>query len=383
MSVTAKPTAPATAAAAPQSGDSGADRLSLASQRQLVWLKFRRHRLALVSLGVLGALYLLAIFADFFAPYPKNYRIPDAQFSSPTRIRVFDQAAGFTAPFVYAARKELDEATFTYRTVPDRSRRIPLRFFTRGAPYKILGLIPSRTRLFGVAEGYVALFGTNNIGMDVYSQTLYAGRISLSVGLVGVLISFVLGVTLGGISGYFGGFVDDAIQRLIEFILSLPQLPLWIALSAAIPNNWSGIETFFAITIILSFIGWTGLARVVRGRLISMREEDYVMAAKVAGSTDRKVIMGHLLPGFLSYLVVSITLAIPHMILGETTLSFLGLGILPPEVSWGSMMQQARSLIVIFNYPWHLIPTIFIVTAVLAFNFIGDGLRDAADPYSR
>ena len=383
MSVTAKPAAPTAAAAAPQSGDSGADRLSLASQRQLVWLKFRRHRLALVSLGVLGALYLLAIFADFFAPYPKNYRIPDAQFSSPTRIRVFDPAAGFTTPFVYAARKVLDEATFTYRTVPDRSRRIPLRFFTRGAPYKILGLIPAHTRLFGVTEGYVALFGTNNIGMDVYSQTLYAGRISLSVGLVGVLISFFLGVTLGGISGYFGGFVDDAIQRLIEFILSLPQLPLWIALSAAIPNNWSGIETFFAITIILSFIGWTGLARVVRGRLISMREEDYVMAAKVAGSTDRKVIVGHLLPGFLSYLVVSITLAIPHMILGETTLSFLGLGILPPEVSWGSMMQQARSLIVIFNYPWHLIPTIFIVTAVLAFNFIGDGLRDAADPYSR
>ena len=380
MSVTSSPAA---AAAPAQSGDSDGDRLSHASQRQLVWLKFRRHKLALVSLAVLAALYVLAIFADFFGPYPKNYRIPDAQFSSPTRIRVFDPATGFTGPFVYAARKEFDEATYTYRTVPDRSRRITIRFFIRGAPYKILGLIPSQTRLFGVTEGYVALFGTNNIGMDVYSQSLYAGRISLSVGLIGVLISFLLGVTLGGISGYFGGFVDDAIQRLIEFILSLPQLPLWIALSAAIPNNWSGIETFFAITIILSFIGWTGLARVVRGRLISMREEDYVMAAKVAGSTDRKVIVSHLLPGFLSYLVVSITLAIPHMILGETTLSFLGLGILPPEVSWGSMMQQARSLIVIFNYPWHLIPTIFIVTAVLAFNFIGDGLRDAADPYSR
>ena len=218
--------------------------------------------------------------------------------------------------------------------------------------------------------------------MDIFSQTLYAGRISLSVGLVGVLISFVLGVVLGGISGYFGGRVDDIIQRTIEFLMSLPQLPLWIALSAAIPNNWTGIKTFFAITIILSVIGWTGLARVVRGRLIAMREEDYVMAAKVAGTGSAAIIGGHLLPGFLSYLVVSITLAVPYMILGETTLSFLGLGILPPEVSWGSQMRAAKSLTVIFVYPWHLIPTIFIVTAVLSFNFIGDGLRDAADPYS-
>ena len=374
---------PSTPATPDPTSESASDRLSYASQRQLVWFKFRRHKVALVSVGVLAALYVLAVFADFFAPYPKNYRIPDAQFSSPTRIRVFDPATGISAPFVYAGRKELDEATFTYRTVPDLSRKLTLSYFTLGAPYKILGLIPTRIRLFGVAAGYVALFGTNNLGMDIYSQTLYAARISLSVGLIGVLISFLLGVVLGGVSGYLGGFVDDAIQRLIEFILSLPQLPLWIALSATIPNTWSGIETFFAITIILSFIGWTGLARVVRGRLISMREDDYVMAAKVAGATDRRVILNHLLPGFLSYLVVSITLAVPHMILGETTLSFLGLGILPPEVSWGSMMQQARSLIVIFNYPWHLIPTVFIVTAVLAFNFVGDGLRDAADPYSR
>ena len=245
------------------------------------------------------------------------------------------RARGFSRPFVYGMTKVLDEATFTYQTVPDLSQRHHLRFFTEGHPYRLLGLLPAKRRLFGVEDGYVALFGTDQLGMDIFSQTLYAGRISLSVGLVGVLISFVLGVVLGGISGYFGGRVDDLIQRTIEFLMSLPQLPLWIALSAAIPNNWTGIKTFFAITIILSVIGWTGLARVVRGRLIAMREEDYVMAAKVAGTGSAAIIGGHLLPGFLSYLVVSITLAVPYMILGETTLSFLGLGILPPEVRLG------------------------------------------------
>ena len=360
----------------------GEDALAYASQYQLIRHRFKKHKLALVSLGVLGLLYLISIFADFFAPYEKNHRVRDAQFSAPTRVRIYEPGRGFSRPFVYGMTKVLDEATFTYQTVPDLSQRHHLRFFTEGHPYRLLGLLPAKRRLFGVEDGYVALFGTDQLGMDIFSQTLYAGRISLSVGLVGVLISFVLGVVLGGISGYFGGRVDDIIQRTIEFLMSLPQLPLWIALSAAIPNNWTGIKTFFAITIILSVIGWTGLARVVRGRLIAMREEDYVMAAKVAGTGSAAIIGGHLLPGFLSYLVVSITLAVPYMILGETTLSFLGLGILPPEVSWGSQMRAAKSLTVIFVYPWHLIPTIFIVTAVLSFNFIGDGLRDAADPYS-
>ena len=335
------------------------------------------------SLVVLTLLYIGAIFADFIAPYEKNYRIPDVQFSAPTRVRVYEPGKGFSRPFVFAVTQQLDIKTFTYETVIDRSQKWYLRFFVKTDPYKLLGFIPVSHRLFGVDTGYISLFGTDNLGIDILSQTLYASRISLSVGLVGVAISFVLGVILGGISGYFGGTVDLIIQRIIEFIMTLPQLPLWIALSAAVPNRWTGIQTFFAITVILSLVGWTNLARVVRGRLISMREEDYVMAARVAGRRDGAIIRRHLLPGFMSYLVVSITLAIPAMILGETTLSFLGVGILPPEVSWGAMLRDANNLTLIFNYTWYLTPCIFVIVAVLAYNFIGDGLRDAADPYSR
>lgn len=357
--------------------------LAYASQGKLVWRKFRKHKVAIGSMVVLGVLYIGAIFADFIAPYEKNYRIPQVQFSSPTRVRIFEPGKGFTRPFVFAMAKKLDAKTFTYKTIPDRSQKWHIRLFVKTTPYKLLGFIPVSRRLFGVDNGYISLFGSNKLGIDIFSQTLYASRVSLSIGLVGVAISFVLGVLLGGISGYFGGTVDSIIQRIIEFIMCLPQLPLWIALSAAIPNRWTGIQTFFAITVILSLIGWTGLARVVRGRLVSMREDDYVMAARLAGTRDGAIIRRHLLPGFTSYLVVSITLAIPGMILGETTLSFLGVGILPPEVSWGSMLTDANNLTMIYSYPWYLIPCIFVVVAVLAFNFVGDGLRDAADPYSR
>ena len=357
--------------------------LAFASQGQLVWHNFRKHKVAMGSLVVLTLLYIGAIFADFIAPYEKNYRIPDVQFSAPTRVRVYEPGKGFSRPFVFAVTKQLDIKTFTYETVIDRSQKWYLRFFVKTDPYKLLRVIPVSHRLFGVDTGYISLFGTDNLGIDILSQTLYASRISLSVGLVGVAISFVLGVILGGISGYFGGTVDELIQRFIEFIITLPQLPLWIALSAAVPNRWTGIQTFFAITVILSLVGWTSLARVVRGRLISMREEDYVMAARVAGRRDGAIIRLHLLPGFMSYLVVSITLAIPAMILGETTLSFLGVGILPPEVSWGAMLREANDVTLIFNYTWYLTPCIFVIVAVLAFNFVGDGLRDAADPYAR
>ena len=353
-----------------------------ASQSQLIWYRFKKHRLAAASLMFLALLYFVAVFADFFAPYEQNYRIPGAQLSAPTPIGFYIPEEGLTRPFVHRMERELDQETFTYETVPVPDERVPVRFFVKGSEYRILGLLPARLRLFGVEDGYIALFGTDQLGIDIFSQTLYAARISLSVPLVGVTISFIIGVILGGISGFFGGWVDDVVQRLIEFLMGLPQLPLWIALSAAIPMNWTGIQTFFAITVILSLVGWTNLARVVRGRLLSLREEDYVPAAVISGASDKHIIARHLLPGVMSYLVVNVSLAIPHMILGETTLSFLGLGILPPEVSWGSMMQQARSLTVIFNYSWHLIPTIFIVLSVLAFNFVGDGLRDAADPYS-
>lgn len=359
------------------------DDLAFASQGTLLWHKFRKHKVAMASLVVLILMYLAAIFAEFIAPYEKNYRVRDAQLSAPTIVRIFEPGEGLSWPFVFAMKQELDTKTFTYKTVIDRSEKWHLRFFVKTDPYKLLGFIPLSYRLFGVDSGYVCLFGADNLGLDIFSQTLYASRISLSIGLIGVAISFVLGVILGGISGYFGGTVDLIIQRIIEFVISLPQLPLWIAMSAAFPNRWTGIQTFFALTIVLSLVGWTSLARVVRGRLISLREEEYIMAAKVYGASDGRIITRHLLPGFMSYLVVSVTLAIPAMILGETTLSFLGIGILPPEVSWGAMLKDANDLTLIANYPWHLAPCIFVILAVLAFNFIGDGLRDAADPYSR
>jgi len=221
------------------------------------------------------------------------------------------------------------------------------------------------------------------LGRDLFSRTIYASRISLSIGLVGVAISFILGCILGGISGYYGGAADMAVQRVVEFFISLPQIPLWMALAAAVPVNWSVIKTYFAITVILSFVGWTDLARVVRGKLLELREEDFVMAAKIAGATDGRVIIRHLLPSFLSYLIVSLTLSIPYMILGETSLSFLGLGIRPPAVSWGALLKDAQQVSVVALYPWLLIPGIFVIATVLAFNFLGDGLRDAADPYKQ
>jgi peptide/nickel transport system permease protein len=228
----------------------------------------------------------------------------------------------------------------------------------------------------------IYFFGTDKFGQDIFSQTIYGSRVSLFIGLAGVIISFIIGSILGGISGFYGGKIDEIIQRVIDFVISIPQIPFWMALSAGIPNEWTGIQTFLAITVILSLVGWTGLARVVRGKIISLREEDYVLAAKICGATNTVIITKHLIPGFLSYLIVHITLAIPQMILAETALSFLGLGILPPDVSWGSLLKEAQNLTLIAEYPWYLIPCIFVIVTVLAFNFIGDGLRDAADPYT-
>ena len=360
-----------------------AERLDEASQYQLMIAKFRKHRIATISFVLLALLYLVAICAEFVAPYEPLQRFEDQIYASPSVIHFTDANGNLTLPFIYGSTSELDFATFSYKSAVDESTRYPIRFFVETEPYKLAGFIPMNLRLFGAENGQpVFLFGADNLGRDLFSRIIYASRVSLFVGLIGVFISFILGITLGGISGYFGGVIDVVIQRLVEFILSIPQIPLWMALSAAIPEEWTGIQTFLAITVILSLVGWTGLARVVRGKIISLREEDYVTAAKISSASNLSIIFRHLLPGFTSYLIVHITLAIPGMILGETTLSFLGLGINPPDISWGSLLQQAQDVTIVSTYPWLLVPCAFVMFAVILYNFIGDGLRDAADPYT-
>ena len=361
-----------------------AEHLLEASQYGLMLAKFKKHRLALVSFYLLAAIYLIAICADFVAPYDTQTRFGDLVYASPTQIHLRDAQGNFHLPFVYARTSKLDEATYTYNFVDDTTQRFPLQFFVKGEPYKMWGLIPGDVHLIGIqSEQPLFLLGSDQLGRDLFSRIVYAARVSLFIGFAGVLVSFLLGILLGGLSGYFGGVMDLIIQRVIEFIMSIPQIPLWMGLSAAIPRDWTGIQRFFAITVILSLVGWTGLARVVRGKIISLRDEDHGTAAKISSASDLAIIFKHLLPGFTSYLVVHITISIPGMILGETTLSFLGLGITAPNVSWGSLLQQATDVTVIGFYPWLLFPCAAIILAVILFNFIGDGLRDAADPYSR
>ena len=265
----------------------------------------------------------------------------------------------------------------------DREKVYPIQFLVRGDRYKMWGLVESDLHLIGIAEGTLALFGTDPLGRDLLSRTISAMRISLSIGLIGVALSFILGCLLGGISGFFGGPVDMAIQRIIDFLVSIPTLPLWMALSAALPPEWPQLRIYFGITVILSLFSWPGLARTVRGKLISSREEDFVMAARIAGTGELKTIVSHLLPSFLSYLIVNVTLSIPGMILGETALSFIGLGLRPPTVSWGVLLQDAQNIRTLYHTPWLLLPGLFVIVVVLSFNFLGDGLRDSADPYQR
>jgi peptide/nickel transport system permease protein len=360
---------------------SAEERYYLASQWQMMWRKFRRHKLAIVGSAVLLALYLSAILADFLAPYPKEIRFEKYGYRPPTPVHFFDQGR-FRGPFVYGTTKERDMRTLEAIYTVDTSAVHPLRFFVQGEPYSVLGLFETGLRLFAVEEpGAIFLFGTDNLGRDLFSRILHGARLSLSIGLVGVSLSFLIGVTLGGISGYFGGIVDTIIQRVIEFFISVPTTPLWLALSAALPKDWSIVRVYFAIGIILSLMGWGGLARVVRGKFLELRELDYVLAARVAGVSEWSIIWVHLVPNFASYLIVELTLAIPGMILGETALSFLGLGLRAPAVSWGVLLEKAQNIASVAVYWWALVPALFVMITVMAFNFVGDGLRDAADPY--
>lgn len=364
--------------------DVKSERYYYAKQWQLIWWRFRRHRLAMLSLILLIILYLIAIFPEFAAPYDAQTRFEKFQQSPPTKVRFFDENGGFQRPFIYPLKRELDQKTFKYTYTADTSQRYPILFFVEGDSYKLWGRWEGNRHFFGtgVDGPPLVLFGTDELGRDILSRTFYGARISLSIGFVGVFLSFFIGVLLGGLSGYFGGVIDEVIQRIIDFLLSIPALPFWMALAAALPREWSAIQTYFAITVILSIIGWSGLARVVRGKLLALREEDYSLAAQAAGASQPRIIFRHLLPGFTSHLIVSLTLAIPGSILGETSLSFLGLGMQPPAVSWGVLLRDAQDMVVVAQQPWRLIPGLFVIVAVLLFNFIGDGLRDAADPYS-
>lgn len=359
------------------------EKMYFASQWTLMFKKLKKHKLAQISMVILSMLYIQMLFAQFISPYGLESYDSKVMNAPPTKIHFVDQSGQFhIQPFVYVYKQERDPETLRKYYVEDTTVRYPIQLFARGETYDFLGLFETDVHLFGVQEpAKIFLFGTDKLGRDLFSRIALGSMISLTIPLAGVFISFVLGITIGSISGYFGGMVDTIIQRIIEVIKSFPTLPLWMALSAAIPPRISVVKMFLLITIILSFISWTGLARTVRSKFMSLKTEDYIMAAKVAGVSDMKIIVTHMIPGFISYLVVQMTLSIPGMIIGETSMSFLGLGIRPPATSWGVLLQEAQQVQNIALYPWKLIPLIYVVVTVLAFNFFGDGLRDAADPY--
>ena len=353
-----------------------------ASQWDLMWWRFRQHKFALVSAALLLALYLVAIFAEFFMPYGAWDRVSSAAQGPPTKIHIAAGDGGLARPYVYRVERRVDPETYRWSYVEIEDAAYPIQFFVRGHAYKLLGLIPTDVHLFGVdAEAGIWLFGLDLLGYDIFSRTIYGARVSLFIGLIGVLLTFFFGILIGGIAGYAGGLVDWSLERLNELLRTVPTLPLLVMLSGIIPKSWPIVQTYFVMTLILSFVGWVGLARVVRGRLLSMREEDFALAAIVAGCSNMRIIFRHLLPGFMSHLIASLTLSIPSMILGETALSYLGLGLYRPAVSWGVMLADTRNIQAIANLPWMLIPAAWVLVTVLLFNFFGDGLRDAADPH--
>ncbi|MTI60449.1 MAG: ABC transporter permease [Firmicutes bacterium] len=352
------------------------------SRRQLMWRKFKRNRLGVIGSIIVILMYFTVIFAGFLSPYTLEHKDYSHITAPPQRIRIFDEN-GLSAPFVYGYKASMDMETLERKYEIDKSKKYYVDFLIHnGNEYKFLGLFKTDLHLFGVNEGQIFLFGTDEYGSDLLSRVLLGGRVSLSISLLGPLVSVIIGSTLGTISGFAGGIVDTIIQRVAEFFRSFPRIPLWMALAAALPPDWSSMKVYMGIVIILAFLGWTGLARTVRGKIMSLREEDFVNASIAVGARGWWIVRKHLIPNALSQIIVMATLMIPGMILGEASLSFLGLGIRAPMTSWGVLLQEAQNVRSIALHPWLFTPAVFIIIAILAFNFLGDGLRDAADPFS-